>query len=64
MYFIAKVKLEMDNGKNTKKVTETYLVEADSVTEAEARVHEDFKGVTFPFEVTSVSISKIIKVIK
>jgi hypothetical protein len=34
------------------------------VTEAEAKVVEDFKGYTFDFEVKSVSASKIIKIIE
>ncbi len=47
-----------------KRVTETYLVEALSVTEAEAKVIQDFKGYTFDFEVKSVGASKIIKIIE
>ena len=64
MYYTAKVKLEHDapNGK-TKTTTETYLVESMSVTEAEARVHEDFKSYNQDFEVTEVRQSKIIKVL-
>ena len=45
-YYTAKVQLtqEFDTPKGTKekKVTETYLVEALSVTEAEAKVVKDF----------------------
>jgi hypothetical protein len=40
-----------------------YLVEALSVTEAEAKVVKDFQGVTFDFEVKAVNNSKIIKII-
>ena len=67
-YYTAKVQLtqEVDTPKGVKekRVTETYLVEAMSVTEAEAKVIEDFKGYTFDFEVKSVTASKIIKILE
>jgi hypothetical protein len=67
-YYIAKVQLvdaiDTPKGVKEKKITETYLVEALSVTEAEAKVIEDFKGYTMDFEVKSVSASKIIKIIE
>jgi hypothetical protein len=56
--------IDTPKGVKEKKVTETYLVEALSVTEAEAKVVEDFKGYTMDFEVKSVSASKIIKIIE
>ena len=65
-YYIAKVQLvdtvDTPKGSKEKKVTETYLVEALSVTEAEAKVVKDFQGYTLDFEVKSVSASKIIKI--
>jgi hypothetical protein len=67
-YYMAKVQLvdtiDTPKGAKEKRVTETYLVEALSVTEAEAKVIEDFKGYTMDFEVKSVSASKIIKIIE
>lgn len=67
-YYTAKVQLtdEVDTpkGPKIKKTTETYLVEAMSVTEAEAKVIEDFKGYSFDFEVKSVTASKIIKILE
>lgn len=67
-YYVAKIQLqdEVDTpkGPKIKKITETYLVEALSVTEAEAKVIEDFKGFTFDFEVKSVTASKIIKILE
>lgn len=67
-YYTAKVQLtdEVDTpkGPKIKKISETYLVEAMSVTEAEAKVIEDFKGYTFDFEVKSVTASKIIKILE
>lgn len=66
-YYVAKVQLidEIDTPKGVKqkKVTESYLVEALSVTEAEAKVVKDFAGYTFNFEVKGVTQSKIIKII-
>ena len=67
-YYVAKVQLidtiDTPKGTKEKRVTETYLVEALSVTEAEAKVVQDFKGVIFDFEVKSVTSSKIIKIIE
>lgn len=67
-YYVAKVQLtdEVDTpkGPKIKKITETYLVEALSVTEAEAKVIDDFKGYTFDFEVKAVTASKIIKILE
>ena len=67
-YYTAKVQMtdaiDTPKGVKEKKVTETYLVEALSVTEAEAKVIEDFKGYTMDFEVKSVSASRIIKIIE
>jgi hypothetical protein len=56
--------VDTPKGPKIKKITETYLVEALSVTEAEAKVIEDFKGYTFDFEVKSVTASKIIKILE
>jgi hypothetical protein len=67
-YYVAKVQLidtiDTPKGTKEKRVTETYLVEALSVTEAEAKLVQDFKGVMFDFEVKSVTSSKIIKIIE
>jgi hypothetical protein len=67
-YYTAKIQLtdEVDTPKGVKikKVTETYLVEAMSVTEAEAKVVKDFTGYAFEFEVKSVTASKIIKILE
>jgi len=63
MYYVSKVKVAMDTPKGVKWSTETYLVNAVSVTHAEALVNEDFKDVGLEFEVKSVSSSQICKVI-
>jgi len=62
-YYTAKVQLRDDSTGKTKKVTEMYLVEAMSVTEAEAKVVGDFGSTTLEYEVKAVSASKIIKII-
>ena len=63
-YYVAKVKVVIsdDNGKQ-KKIVEQYLVNAVSVTDAESKIHEEFKNDSLEFEVTSVVETKIIKVI-
>lgn len=49
-----------------KKQKETYLVDAQSVTEAEARVVKDFQtaGVTLDYKVSGAKESKVIRVIE
>jgi hypothetical protein len=67
MYYTARVQwvsvVDTPKGQKEKKVTETYLVEAMSVTEAEAKVVKDFEGVNFDFEVKGVNESRIVKII-
>jgi hypothetical protein len=62
-YYIAKVKVSVDTGKSIKKMTEEYLVDAVSVTDAEVKVTEDFNGSKIEFEVVEAKLSKILKVI-
>ena len=63
-YYSAKVSLAVDSGNKVKKITEMYLVDAQSVTHAEAMVAKDFEGQGIDFEVKAVSNSKIVKVIE
>lgn len=66
MYFTVNVKIQQDNGSGkVKKITERYLVDAMSVTEAEARVISELKEelTGTEFEVVSASVSRIYKVI-
>lgn len=58
------VKTETDNGK-IKKLSEDYLTEASSVTEAEANIVQDWKSVgdVREFNVKSVRETKILKVV-
>ena len=64
MYYTARVvvEFETDNGK-IKKVSETYLVEASSVTHAESIVHREFSKEQRDFEVKSVSQTKIVEIL-
>lgn len=57
-----KVRFEDDKGK-VKTKTEKYLVDAMSVTEAEARVTSYMKGTQVEFEISSASQSRIVDVI-
>jgi len=63
-YFDVKIefKTEDDNGK-VKKVKETYLVEAVSVTDAEAIVTKKFEGGMSDFKVSSVSEKKYMDIL-
>jgi len=62
-YYTAKVRIAVDTQKGVKRITEMYLVDAQSVTHAEAMVTKDFEGSGVDFEVKGVTNSKIIKVI-
>lgn len=66
-YYTARVQwvdvVDTPKGQKEKKVTESYLVDAMSVTEAEAKVVKDFEGYSFDFEVKGVNQSKIVKII-
>lgn len=64
MYYKAKVKcrIEQDNGK-IQKVTEEYLVDAVSVTDVEVIITQEYQGVAFDWEITSVSETKVAKVL-
>lgn len=63
MYYTATVKMQFETDKgHVKSKTESYLVKAESVTDAETIVHEKFKDYPQEFEVKSVSQSRIIDV--
>jgi len=63
-YYVAKVKVAVDTAKGVKHVSESYLVNAASVTHAEALVNKDFQDSGIDFEVKSVSDTRICKVIE
>ena len=64
-YFIATVKVQDENerGRIT-NTNETYCVEAETVTEAEAKVVKEFEGYSLDYHVKSVKESKIIKILE
>ena len=68
MYFEATVvfieEIQMKNGVKEKKVRRSYLVECDSVSDAEAKVNEWLKDSAFVFETILVKQSKIVDVIE
>ena len=64
-YYISTVKVQDENERGRITSTnEVYCVEAESVTEAEAKVVKDFGSTTLEYEVKAVSSSKIIKIIE
>lgn len=60
-FYLAKVQFEItaDNGK-VKKQSRSYMVDAVSVTDAEVQVNKYLKDSTEPFEVKTISESKIV----
>ena len=64
-YYIATVKVQDENerGRIT-NTNETYCVEAETVTEAEAKVVKEFENYTMDYHVKSVKESKIIKILE
>lgn len=60
-FYIAKVQFEIENDKgNVKKQMRTYMVNAVSVTDAEVQVNKYLSSATEPFEVKTISESKIL----
>jgi hypothetical protein len=60
------VQVEVENESNTgriKKIKEYYLVQAVSVTDAEAKMYKEFESEANDWEVKMVKESKILKVI-
>jgi len=64
-YYIAKVKVQDENERGRLTTTnEVYCVEAQSCTEAEAKVVKEFENVQVEFEVNETKKSKIIKILE
>ena len=64
-YFIATVKVQDENERG--RITyanEIYCIEADTVTEAEAKVVKEFEGQKIEYHVKSVKESKILKILE
>ena len=64
-YYISTVKVqdENDRGRIT-STNEVYCVEAESCTEAEAKVVKEYEGQNIEYQVKSVKESKIIKILE
>ena len=64
-YYIAKVKVQDENERGRLTTTnEVYCVEAQSCTEAEAKVVKEFENVQVEFEVNETKKSKILKILE
>jgi hypothetical protein len=65
MFYKAKVKeiTQDDNGK-LKKTSVEYLVDAVSVTDVEVQITQEYNNVTFDWELSSVSETKVVKVLE
>jgi hypothetical protein len=64
-YYNVKVNVTTESDKGQiKQKSELYLVEAESVTEAEAKMYKDFEGYNDDWEVVSTVKTKIIKVVE
>lgn len=57
--YLAKVKVLLDTDGKLKKVIESYLVKAESVTDVEALVTKSFEGENLDWELVGVTTSKI-----
>jgi hypothetical protein len=60
-FYLSKVQFEItnENGR-VKKQTRQYMVDAVSVTDAEVQINKYLKNSTEPFEVKTISESKIV----
>ena len=64
-YYISTVKVQDENERGRITSTnEVYCVEAESCTEAEAKVVKEFEGQNIEYQVKSVKESKIIKILE
>jgi hypothetical protein len=64
-YYIATVKVQDENERGrVSNTNEMYCVEAESVTDAEAKVVKEFTGYQMDYHVKSVKESKIIKILE
>ena len=64
-YYISTVKVKDENERGRITSTnEVYCVEVESVTEAEAKVIQEFEGAGVEYQVKAVKESKIIKILE
>ena len=62
-YYLVNTKVAVDTGKDVKWTREFYLVEAESVMDAETKVNADWDSSNIEFEVVQVTKSNVIKVL-
>lgn len=58
-HWIVRVKTNYEDDGKLRSVTETYLVNAETIEESQAKVRDRFRGTTFDYEIRSVSKSGI-----
>ena len=64
-YYLAKVEVRMENDRGRiQKIRELYCVEAESCTEAEAKVVKEFENVQVEYQVKEVKETKILKILE
>jgi len=63
MFYNVVVSITDSNAKKPRKISELYIVNAVSVTDAETKIHKKFEGTTLEFEVSNVRQSKLIEII-
>lgn len=66
MYYIAKVQFATIDDRNgrIRKTTEQYVVDSESISDAEEKLKEKFKDSIAEFAVVSVQESKIMGILK
>jgi len=65
MYYIAKVRESHETDRGTIKAkTVQFLVEDEAISGVEAQINKEYKGSTFDWELTSVSETKIEKILE
>jgi hypothetical protein len=58
-HWTVRVKTSYEDDGKLRSVTETYLVNAETIEESQAKVRDRFRGTTFDYEIRSVAKSGI-----
>jgi hypothetical protein len=61
-WYKTKVKYETNDSEKSKKVTQSFLVSADSVAQAHERIKENLSGLMVDFEIPSISKTAIVDI--
>lgn len=63
-YWIGKVSVKQEDERGKmKKHTEQFLIDAESATEAEAKIYKEFEDWPHEFEIMGVNKSRILKIL-